>query len=49
MFNIKKFRNMAIVDLNALSTEFPEGKIVLINGTVLDCYPKKEESDLVVD
>ena len=40
---------MAIVDLNALSTEFPEGKIVLINGTVLDCYPKREESDLVVD
>lgn len=31
---------MAIVDVNALSTEFPDNRIVLINGTELICYPK---------
>ena len=40
MFNIKNFRIMAIFDLDALSTEFPDNRIVLINGSELVCYPK---------
>lgn len=31
---------MAIIDLDALSTEFPDNRIVLINGSELLCYPK---------
>lgn len=31
---------MANTDLNALSTEFPDNRIVLVNGTELVCYPK---------
>ncbi len=31
---------MAIIDLDALSSEFPNNRIVLINGSELVCYPK---------
>lgn len=31
---------MAIVDIDALSAEFPDNRIVLINGSELVCYPK---------
>lgn len=34
---------MAIFDLNALSRDFPENKIVLLNGEELVCYPKAGE------
>lgn len=31
---------MAIIDPNALSVEFPDNRIVLLNGSELECYPK---------
>lgn len=31
---------MAIVDINALSAELPDNRIMLINGSELVCYPK---------
>lgn len=31
---------MAVVDLDALSVDFPDNRIVLINGSELVCYPK---------
>lgn len=36
---------MAIVNLNALSAEFPDNRIVLINGSELVCYPKVVQPD----
>lgn len=37
---------MAIVDLDALSTEFPDNRIVLINGSELVCYPKVVQPEI---
>lgn len=43
MFNIINSKIMAIVDLDALSTEFPDNRIVLVNGNELVCYPKAKQ------
>lgn len=40
---------MAIIDLNALSTEFPANRIVLINGSELVCYPKSDQPESIVE